>query len=469
MATMQVQQVQPLPNPGQCPECGSRMFATNPEGFTVCVNCGVVDELPPFKEDKLETWGQGYLVNRNTWALPVRNNTDGQGRKLSAIQQAKYTYLHFRDLQFRDYGRDPGIHCLNRLRGILWQLPLTLPVRDMALNFASRILKTQVVLNAVTMLAACVLQAARKTAPGGLTLQQCIQMFAANGHRVNTHLVRKAWEEYRAVLGISPAINPSHYLERVMAGVASIDGLWTRVQSKTDHLIPGPYASLAEYLTMLRTEVWKVFKAIPPSGIHPLNMMVAITFCADKTLAAAGGYPSILTQALMEHATGVKSYSIRDIYVNRLKPESRTQLCPCGHQTRGHRKTNGSETVENNELETEHNHVEEKGPGTPPPKRTIDPKRRERVFQHLQLRSDGQTVRQVKEVLHLNMCTTQYHLTNLLKSGQVTREKRGVGAAVSYLTLAFLKTLGENPIIQHGDPGAKPANNTLNVQWGDAQ
>ncbi|MHA1373332.1 MAG: hypothetical protein ACTSR7_03450 [Promethearchaeota archaeon] len=55
-------------------------------------------------------------------------------------------------------------------------------------------------------------------------------------------------------------------------------------------------------------------------GRNPFILTGAIIYLADKLLAKEFNQKAILTQKLISEATNIAEYSIRDHYVNLLKP-----------------------------------------------------------------------------------------------------------------------------------------------------
>ncbi|MFW9881487.1 MAG: hypothetical protein ACFFG0_51135 [Candidatus Thorarchaeota archaeon] len=81
--------------------------------------------------------------------------------------------------------------------------------------------------------------------------------------------------------------------------------------------------SKIEFQKYLLIKCRKILNELPFSqkgGINPFILTGAIIYLADKLLVKDYKQKSILTQRLISVATGIAEYSIKDYYINILKP-----------------------------------------------------------------------------------------------------------------------------------------------------
>ncbi len=107
------------------------------------------------------------------------------------------------------------------------------------------------------------------------------------------------------------------YLIRLLNSVINHDGLEERLEKK------GVFWSKTEFnnkLTRKCNEILKSLSMWNRGGRNPFILTGAVIYLADRLLAKEFNQKVVLTQEFISKATSIPEYSIRDHYVNLLKP-----------------------------------------------------------------------------------------------------------------------------------------------------
>ena len=107
------------------------------------------------------------------------------------------------------------------------------------------------------------------------------------------------------------------YLIRLVDDVMNHGCLKERIEKK------GVSFSVIEFKNELTVKCREILRKLPlwhRGGRNPFILTGGIIYLADKLLAKDYNHKSVLTQGIISEATGIAEYSIRDHYVNLLKP-----------------------------------------------------------------------------------------------------------------------------------------------------
>jgi len=187
-------------------------------------------------------------------------------------------------------------------------------------NYYKKILKTEEkVINNISLIAFCVFFAARKeyhNAP--ITINEISKAFQNFGHRVNPRLILRDGINYKRHLNDTTTPHKSEdYLIRLVDQVIGHKALEERLKKK------GVAWSKNEFHNKLMIKCRNILNDLPlwhRGGRNPFILTGAIIYLADKLLAKDYYQKSVLTQWIIPDATSIAEYSIRDHYVNLLKP-----------------------------------------------------------------------------------------------------------------------------------------------------
>jgi len=320
----------------QCPECEGNLIATSFE--KICQQCGLVIN---------EIYGETSYVfnnnNKNTLskqyvALGERTNfvgglgtyidyensrylKDKSGKLLPPNEQKLFKRLKKNYAQFiRIKNHETEYRIFNILNKISTYLNLNKNISKNAAYFYRKIIKNEEkVINNISLIAFCIFYATRKeyhNAP--ITINEISDAFQNFGHRVNPRLILRDGIKYKRHLthGTSPH-KSEDYLTRLIDNTINHKELKTRLVKK------GSNWSLKEfqdYLTIKSRKVLNKLTSWHRGGRNPFILTGAIIYLADKLLADEYSQKAILTQKIISEATKIAEYSIRDHYVNLLKP-----------------------------------------------------------------------------------------------------------------------------------------------------
>jgi transcription initiation factor TFIIIB Brf1 subunit/transcription initiation factor TFIIB len=321
----------------KCSECGGKIIQTSFE--RICKECGLVHDNF-FKESSYifnKQYTKGNL-NKQYVSLGERADfigglgsfidfekskylKDKSGRLLSPNDQKLYRRLKKNYSQFlRIKNHETEYRVFNILNKISTYLNLNKNIRNNAAYFYKKVLrKEEKVINNISLIAFCIFYAARKefhNAP--ITINEISKAFQNFGHRVNPRLILRDGIKYKKHLSkISKPHRSEDYLNRLINEVINHEDLENRLIKK------GIKWSKQEYQNAIFKKCREVLKNLSSwhrGGRNPFILTGAIIYLADKLLAQEHNQKSILTQALISEATNIAEYSIRDHYVNLLKP-----------------------------------------------------------------------------------------------------------------------------------------------------
>lgn len=175
------------------------------------------------------------------------------------------------------------------------------------------------VINNITLIAYCIYRAVKeenKNAPIGIFEISCA--FQSFGHRVKPKLILRDGLEYDKYLKNNAVHHKSEdYLTRLIDNVINYPYLQARLVKK------GSSWSKTEYKNNLTKECRKILDKLTIDicgGRNPLILTGAVIYLADRLLSKQCNSKLILTQQIISKARRIAEYSIRDHYVNLLKP-----------------------------------------------------------------------------------------------------------------------------------------------------
>ncbi|MFX0032680.1 MAG: hypothetical protein ACFE8E_07395 [Candidatus Hodarchaeota archaeon] len=321
----------------KCPECNGNVILTSHE--QVCKECGlIIDQLYVETSYLFDNHLSNNTLNKQYVALGERTDfvgglgtfidyesskylKDTSGRLLPPNEQTLYRRLKKNYAQFlRIKNHETEYRIFNILNKITTYLNLNKNIRNNAAYYYKKIIKKEKrVINNISLIGFCIFYAAREelhNAPINITeLSEAFQNF---GHRVNPRLILRDGLKYKIHLKKNATPHTSEdYLIRLIDQVINHKDLDSRLESK------GCLWDKSEYRMKLINKSQKILRQLSSwdrGGRNPFILTGAIIYLADKLLAEKNRYKSILTQKLISDSTKIAEYSIRDHYVNLLKP-----------------------------------------------------------------------------------------------------------------------------------------------------
>ncbi len=317
-----------------CPECGGNIICN---GFErVCEKCGLVInsifQISSYQFEENKKDGSSYkqyvaLGNRTDFVGGLGSYIDYEkskklkdlkGNYLSPSGQRLFNRLkkNFRFSKIKNHETEYRIFKI--LKRVAINLNLTLNVRASAALFYKKIIKKDDdVINNITLIAFCIFMAC-KNFKAPISINEIAAEFKNLGHRVNPRLILRDGLKYKKHLDktIRPPISEI-YCSKLVNQVINHKSLKQRLILKKS---PFP---LLEYQVELRKICKKILDHLPlmeRGGRNPYILMGAVIYLADKLLAKKYNYKSVLTQSIVAESTDIPEYSIRDHYVNLLKP-----------------------------------------------------------------------------------------------------------------------------------------------------
>ena len=322
---------------GKCPECGGKVIVNSFE--IICKECGLV--INNFYRESSFIFHD--LKNKNSMSkqyVALGERTDFVGGLGSFIGYEKSKYLKdksgkllppseqklFRRLKknyaqfLRIKNHETEYRIFNILNKISLYLNLNKNIRNNAAYYYKKIVKNEDrVINNISLIAFCIFFAARKeyhNAP--ITINEISEAFQNFGHRVNPRLILRDGIGYKHYLNNDSIPHKSEdYLIRLVDEVTNHKCLKERIEKK------GVLWSEPKFQNELILKCREILKDLPMwkrGGRNPFILMGAIIYLADKLLAKDYNQKAILTQKIISEATNIAEYSIRDHYVNLLKP-----------------------------------------------------------------------------------------------------------------------------------------------------
>ena len=320
-----------------CPECGGSTVNTSHE--MICKECGLVlDKI--LKESTYSFNTRDIKGNLSKQFVAIGNRSDFIGGLGTFIDYENSKYLKdkfgkllppqeqklFRRLKknysqfLRIKNHETEYRIFNILSKISIYLSLNKNIRNNAAYYYKKIIKhEQKVINNISLIAFCIFYAARKenhNAP--ITINEISQAFQNFGHRVNPRLILRDGVRYKKYLSKKSIPHQSEdYLIRLINDIFIQEDLGERLIRKNI------LWTKDEFQNKLNQKCRQILNTLTPwhrGGRNPFILTGAVIYLADKLLARENNHKAILTQKLISDATNIAEYSIRDHYVNLLKP-----------------------------------------------------------------------------------------------------------------------------------------------------
>ena len=321
----------------KCSECGGSIMTSSFE--ITCKDCGLVlDNL--YKESSyiFNNVNTKNNLNKQYVALGERTDyigglgtfidyenskylKDKTGKLLPPNEQKLYRRLKKNYSQFlRIKNHETEYRIFNILNKISIYLNLNKNIRNNAAYYYKKIIKNEErVINNISLIAFCIFYSVRKeyhNAP--ITINEISNAFQSFGHRVNPRLILRDGIRYKDHLNNDAIPHSSEdYLNRLIDNIISHKGLEIRLAKK------GSAWSKEDYKRKLTNKCRSILASLNKwerGGRNPFILTGAIIYLADKLLSKEFNQKTILTQKLISLATNIAEYSIRDHYVNLLKP-----------------------------------------------------------------------------------------------------------------------------------------------------
>lgn len=321
----------------KCPECDG--FVINTGFEKTCKNCGLVlsdffgEASYKFRENQNDT-------NSSKQYVALGKRTDFVGGLGSFIDYEKSKYLKdnygnilkpkeqrlFRRLK-KNYSRfiriknnETEYRIFNILKKVSTYMNLNKRIQKSAAYFYRKIKKNEKkIINNISLIAFCLFFAARKenhNAP--ITIREISETFNKYGHRVNPRLILRDGIRYKRHLSGNVKHHISEdYLTRLLNQVMNYDLLESRLKKKK---FKGTKQEFFNHLRIKCRFVLKNLNKWQRGGRNPFILTGAIIYLADKLLAKELAHKAVLTQKIVSLTTKIAEYSIRDHYVNLLKP-----------------------------------------------------------------------------------------------------------------------------------------------------
>ena len=321
----------------KCPECGGKLILSSFE--KTCKECGlVINEI--FRESSYLINDKNIKSNLNKQyvALGERTNfigglgtfidyenskylKDKFGKLLPPNEQKLYRRLKKNYAQFiRIKNHETEYRIFNILNKISMYLSLNKNIRNTAAYYYKKIIKNEKkVINNISLIAFCIFYAARKESHNApITINEISNAFQNYGHRVNSRLILRDGITYKRHLINNSAPHKSEdYITRLIDDVINHEYLENRLLKKE---ILWSKKEFQIKLNIKCSEILNILTLQRRGGRNPFILAGAIIYLADKLLAKEYNKKAILTQKIISEATKIAEYSIRDHYVNLLKP-----------------------------------------------------------------------------------------------------------------------------------------------------
>jgi len=246
---------------------------------------------------------------------------DKSGKLLPPSEQKLFRRLKKNYAQFlRIKNHETEYRIFNILNKISLYLNLNKNIRNNAAYYYKKIVKNEDrVINNISLIAFCIFFAARKESHNApITINEISDAFQNFGHRVNPRLILRDGIGYKHYLNNDSIPHKSEdYLTRLVDEVTNHKCLKERIEKK------GVLWSKSKFQNKLILKCREILENLPMwkrGGRNPFILMGAIIYLADKLLAKNYNQKAILTQKIISEATNIAEYSIRDHYVNLLKP-----------------------------------------------------------------------------------------------------------------------------------------------------
>ncbi|MHA1241440.1 MAG: hypothetical protein ACTSQU_11745 [Promethearchaeota archaeon] len=321
----------------KCSECGGPIMTNSFE--ITCKDCGLVlDNL--YKESSYIFNNINIKSNLNKQYVALGERTDyigglgtfidyenskylkdKTGKLLPPDEQKLYRRLKKNYSQFlRIKNHETEYRIFNILNKISIYLNLNKNIRNNAAYYYKKIIKNEDhIINNISLIAFCIFYSVRKeyhNAP--ITINEISNAFQSFGHRVNPRLILRDGLKYKNHLNNDAIPHSSEdYLNRLIDNIINHKGLEMRLAKK------GNVWSKEDYKCKLTNKCRSILASLNKwerGGRNPFILTGAIIYLADKLLSKEFNQKNVLTQKLIALATNIAEYSIRDHYVNLLKP-----------------------------------------------------------------------------------------------------------------------------------------------------
>ncbi len=320
-----------------CFECGGNVITNRFE--KVCKNCGLILEeifgdsgyILEVKESKINLSKQyvalgdrANFVGGLGSSIDYENSKylkDKSGKLLPPNEQRlfrrlKKHYAHF--LRIKNHEMEYRIFTI--LNKISIYLNLNKNIQNQAGYYYKKILtKERKVINNISLIAFCIFYASRKelhNAP--VTIKEIADAFQIFGHRVNPRLIIRDGIEYKKYLTKEAVPHKSEiYLNRLINDVFNSKELDERIDKKRINWSKKEYQ---DKMVIKCRQILNNLTSWQRGGRNPFILAGAIIYLADRMLAREYYQRAVLTQKIISDATKIPEYSIRDHYVNLLKP-----------------------------------------------------------------------------------------------------------------------------------------------------
>ncbi len=321
----------------KCPECNGVIILSSFE--RTCKDCGlVITEVFGDSSYLISDKNNKNNLNKQYVALGERTNfvgglgsfigyensrylKDKYGRLLHPNEQKLFRRLKKNYSQFiRIKNHETEYRIFNILNKLSIYLQLNKNIRNMAAYYYKKIVKNEKkIINNISLIAFCIFYAARKESHNApITINEISNAFQNFGHRVNSRLILRDGINYKKHLMNNSAPHRSEdYISRLISDVISNKELERRLYIK------GITWTKKEFQDNLTSKCRKILKHLTlqrRGGRNPFILTGAIIYLADKLLAKEHNHKAILTQKIISESTKIAEYSIRDHYVNLLKP-----------------------------------------------------------------------------------------------------------------------------------------------------
>ena len=321
----------------KCPECGGSIILNSFE--TICNECGlVINGIFKASSFIFNKPGEKSNLSKQYVALGERTDfigglgsfidyenskylKDKTGKPLPPNEQKLFRRLKKNYAQFlRIKNHETEYRIFNILNKISLYLNLNKNLRNNAAYYYKKVIRNEEkIINNISLIAFCIFHAVRKeyhNAP--ITINEIAKAFQNFGHRVNPRLILRDGIRYKHHINNESMPHKSEdYVIRLTNQVINHKDLLERSVKK------GVLWSINEFQNKLVKKCRKILKELPiwhRGGRNPFILTGAIIYLADKLLAKEYKQKAVLTQKIISDATHIAEYSIRDHYVNLLKP-----------------------------------------------------------------------------------------------------------------------------------------------------
>ncbi len=321
----------------KCPECNCETIV-NTSFEKICEKCGLIIEELFADSSYIYNKSRETIRNRQYVSLGSRTEFIGGLGSYIGYEKSKYLkdnsgkLLHpdgqklYRRLKktyapfLRIKNHETEYRIFNILNKITLYLGINKNIRNNAAYFFKKILKNEKkVINNISLIAFCIFYAARKeTHNAPITITEIAKAFRTFGHRVSPKLILRDGITYKHHLSKDTEPHKSeHYITRLVYEVVSHKDLELKLKKKRTSW------SKAEYKNQLIQKTAEILKRLNfwyRGGRNPFILAGAVIYLADKLIAREYDQRAILTQKMIAETTKIAEYSIRDHYVNLLKP-----------------------------------------------------------------------------------------------------------------------------------------------------